>query len=333
MKKTLKILKDYMIYIVVILAFISIVIGVKNPAFFKPLKATLPVALFAMLYPMMIGINLKSMFLKRTREKTIYLVLLNIFYLIVFPLLTFLLMKVFIAIGVDSKFLAGIVLISLAPIPSSAAAFTGLANGKVQLTIIGVTWTFILAIFVMPVYSKLMLNTVIKVPVESMLMSLVIYIFTPLILAQITKYLIIKKSGEDKLKELKPLFSLISLLGTYWMVFVVFGLNGKLIAQHPALILVSALIMNGYFLVRFGIAYLTGTIARLPLPQRVSLFYSSGTNMTIATAIAIYTFGPLAAVGAAMGGPFSDMILMILFVGLFSKLAERKASEEVVESQ
>ncbi len=333
MKKTLKILKDYMIYMVAVLAFVSIIIGMKNPSFFKPLKATLPVALFAMLYPMMIGINLKSMFLKRTREKTIYLILLNVFYLVVFPLLTLLLMKLFVAIGVDSKFLAGIVLISLAPIPSSAAAFTGLANGKVQLTIIGVTWTFILAIFVMPIYSKLMLNAVIRVPVESMLMSLVIYIFTPLVLAQLTKYLIIKKSGEDKLKDLKPLFSLISLLGTYWMVFVVFGLNGKLIAQHPALILVSALIMNAYFLIRFGIAYLTGSIAKLPLPQKVSLFYSSGTNMTIATAIAIYTFGPLAAVGAAMGGPFSDMILMILFVGVFNKIAESQALKEAVETK
>lgn len=330
MKKVLKILKDYMIYIVAVLAFISILMGMKNPGFFKPLKATLPVALFAMLYPMMIGINLKSMFLKRTREKTIYLVLLNIFYLVVFPLLTLLLMKLFLAIGVDSKFLAGVVLISLAPIPSSAAAFTGLANGKVQLTIIGVTWTFILAIFVMPIYSKLMLNAVIKVPIWSMVMSLVIYIFIPLILAQLTKYFIVKKSGEDKLKDLKPLFSLISLLGTYWMVFVVFGLNGKLIAKDPVLILVSALIMNGYFLLRFAIAYFTGAISKLPIPQRISLFYSSGTNMTIATAIAIYTFGPLAAVGVAMGGTFSDMILMILFVRLFEKLTERASVKEAV---
>jgi ACR3 family arsenite transporter len=333
MKKTLKILKDYMIYIVAILAFISILIGMKSPEFFKPLKVTLPVALFAMLYPMMIGINLKSMFLKKTREKTIYLVLLNIFYLVVFPLLTFLLMKLFIAIGVDNKFLAGIVLISLAPIPSSAAAFTGLANGKVQLTIIGVTWTFILAIIVMPLYSKIMLNTVIRVPIWSMIESLIIYIFTPLILAQLTKYFIVKKSGEDKLKSLKPLFSLISLLGTYWMVFVVFGLNGKLIAKNPALILVSALIMNAYFLLRFGIAYLAGTIARLPLAQKISLFYSSGTNMTIATAIAIYTFGPLAAVGVAMGGPFSDMILMILFVRLFEKLTERENAKEALQEE
>ena len=51
--------------------------------------------------------------------------------------------------------------------------------------------------------------------------------------------------------------------------------------------------------------------------------------MTIATAIAIGTFGSLAAVGTALGGPFSDMILMILLVRVFNKIRESHTEETV----
>ena len=84
--------------------------------------------------------------------------------------------------------------------------------------------------------------------------------------------------------------------------------------------------MNLYFILRMGLSYFAGKTTKIPLDGIISLVYSSGSNMTIATAIAISVFGPLAAVGTTLGGPFSDMILMILLIRVFEKL---KLKEEL----
>ncbi len=324
-----KFMKDKMLYIVFTLMFVASYAGVYNRNLFVSLKWTLPIALFLMLFQPMVFLDLKKAFTKRTSIKTKYLILLTALYVAVFPLLTYALLDIWLAVMpyADPKLLAGVVLIGLAPLPSSAPAFTHLAGGKVQLALVGVVWTFILSLVVMPVYAELILHTVIKVPMWVLLQSLILYIITPLALGQMLKYATLKYKGEESLKKMKePLIGL-SLLGLYWMVTEVFGINGLMIAKRPEIIAIGALVMNIYFLIRFALSYFSGKALRFPLDQNISLVYSSGSNVTIATAIAIGTFGPLAAVGTALGGPFSDMILMILLVKVFNKLRESRTEE------
>ncbi|ASJ09752.1 sodium:proton symporter [Thermococcus siculi] len=318
-------MKEKMVYIVFTLIFASTYAGVYHRDLFLSLKGTLPVALFMMLFQPMVFMEVKRAFTARTEVKTKYLILLTLFYLALFPALTWLLLKFWLAVmpGTDPRLLAGIVLISLSPLPSSAPAFTNLAGGRFQLTLVGVIWTFLLSLFVMPVYAKLILHAVIQVPVDVLLKSLVLYIITPLIIGQLTKYAVLRWKGVDALMFLKKPLVGVSLLGMYWMVVVVFGINGKVIVERPELILVGAIIMNVYFLLRAAIAYFSGKALSFPFEQNVSLVYSTGSNMTLATAIAIGTFGSLAAVGTALGGPFSDMLLMILFVRFFNLLKKR----------
>ncbi|WP_245612380.1 arsenic resistance protein [Palaeococcus ferrophilus] len=327
-------IKEKMVYIVFTLIFASTYAGVYHRALFLSLKGTLPVALFMMLFQPMVFMDIRKAFTTRTEVKTKYLILLTLFYLAVFPALTWLLLKFWLAVmpGTDPRLLAGVVLISLAPLPSSAPAFTNLAGGKFQLTLVGVIWTFLLSLFVMPVYAKLILHAVIQVPVGVLLKSLVLYIITPLIVGQLTKYAVLRWKGVDALMSLKKPLVGISLLGMYWMVVVVFGINGKMIVERPELILVGAIIMNVYFLLRAAVAYFSGKALAFPFEQKVSFVYSTGSNMTLATAIAIGTFGPMAAVGTALGGPFSDMLLMILFVRLFSWMGKRRIRVEGEEN-
>ena len=319
-------LKEKMFYIVFTLIFLSSYAGLYHREMFLSLKWTLPVALFMMLFQPMVFMNIRKAFTTRTEIKTKYLVALTAFYLLLFPALTWLLLKFWLAVipGIDPRLLAGIVLISLAPLPSSAPAFTNLAGGKFQLTLVGVIWTFLLSLFVMPIYARFILHTLIKVPMWLLLKSLVLYIIAPLTVGQLTKYAILNWKSEEALMKLKEPLVGLSLLGMYWMIIVVFGINGKMIAERPEIIIVGALIMNAYFIARAAIAYFTGKALGFPLEQNISLVYSTGSNMTLATAMAIGTFGPLAAVGTALGGPFSDMILMILFVKLFAILRARR---------
>ena len=332
--KIVKFLKEKMTYIVFTLILLSSYAGVHHRDAFLSLKWTLPIALFMMLFQPMVFMDIKKAFTTRTEIKTKYLVAVTAFYVLLFPALTWLLIKFWLAVmpGTDPRLLAGVVLISLAPLPSSAPAFTSLAGGKFQLTLVGVVWTFILSLFVMPVYAKLLLHTLIKVPTWLLLKSLVLYIIVPLVAGQLTKYAVLRWKGKDALMKLKEPLVGLSLLGMYWMITVVFGINGKMIAEKPEIIVVGALIMNAYFLARAAIAYFTGKALGFPLEHKVSLVYSTGSNVTLATAMAIGTFGPLAAVGTALGGPFSDMILMILFVRLFASLRARRIYTEDEET-
>ncbi len=320
-----------LIWITLVLVVLSIILGRYYHNTFVSLKAILPLALFLMLYKPMVYLKIGEAFTKKSDIKTKYLIVLTIFYVIIFPLSAYLLMKVVVAVmpNINPNLVAGLVILALSPIASSAPAFVGMCGGKVQLTLIGVIYTFFLSLLVIPLGSSLILSQVVKVPVWALLKSLVIYILIPLIIGQLTKYFVLKYKGKEALESLKTPLEILSLLGLFTMVIIVFGINGIMIAKEPQTILYGALITNIYFLFRWGIAYLTGNLLKFPLEQNIALTYSATYNMTISTAIGIATFGPMAAIGTVIGGPFAAMIQMILLVKFFEMV--RKNQKELSE--
>ncbi len=329
MNKIVQLLEKNMILAVLVTMLISIFLGVKHHSFFISLKAVLPIALFLMLYKPMTYLKLKEAFTKMTALKKKYLVTLTILYTIVFPISAYLLMKVMLwAIpNADPRMIAGVVLLALSPVASSAPAFTGMAGGKVQLTLIGVIYTFFLSFAVIPLGSKLILEHVVRVPVAELLKSLIIYVIIPLIIGQATKYVALHIGGEDGLKRLKEPLEILVLIGMFTMVFIVFGINATVILKNPAMIIVGVLIMNIYSFLRVLTAYAIGKALKLPTEHNIALTYSATNNMTTATAIGIATFGSLAAVGTVMGGPFAEMIQMILMVKVFDYIRSKEKTK------
>ena len=321
----LKFMKKQMILIDLGIMIIAVLLGRYYHGFFVYLKVILPVALFMMLFKPMVYLDLTSLVKKKSSIKTKYIILLTIFHVLVFPATAFLLEKFFLLLmpGINSSLLAGLVVLALAPLATSAPAFVGLAGGKVQLSLVGVIYTFTLSFAVIPLYSKIILSSVVFVPVYTLLKSLLIYIIIPLALGQLTKYLVAKLKNKDALENLKAPLEGLSLIGVFLMVFIVFGINGKTIFKEPLFILYGAVIMNVYFFLRWSLAYLVGKLFSFPIEQNVSFTYSSSYNMTISTAIGIAVFGPMAAVGTVLGGPLSEMIQMILLVKFFQVRIER----------
>ncbi len=319
MKSIVQFLQKNMILIVFVLMTFSIFLGARYHSFFVSLKSILPFALFLMLYKPMVYLKVKEAFTKMTDIKKKYLITLTVFYTLVFPLSAYLLMKTFLWIlpNVDPNLIAGVVLLALSPVASSAPAFVGMCKGKVQLALVGTIYTFFLSLLVIPLGSQLILNHVVKVPIATLFYSLLIYIITPLLIGQITKYAILKYKGAETLEKLKTPLDALVLVGLFTMVFIVFGINGSAILKDPKFMLYGLIIMNIYFLLRWALVYFTGIILKLPFEQNVALTYSSTYNMTISTAIGIATFGPMAAIGTVIGGPFSEMIQMILLVKFF----------------
>ena len=326
MNRAVKFLKKNMILEVLVLMILSIFLGRYYHNFFISLKSILPLALFLMLYKPMVYLDISKAFTKMTEIKKKYLLTLTVFYVFVFPLSAYLLMKFFFLVlpNIDPNLVAGIVILALSPIASSAPAFVGMCKGKVQLTVVGVIYTFLLSLIVIPIGSKLILNQTVKVPLLSLFKSLLIYVISPLIIGQITKYVVLKYKGKRALENLKTPLEALVLTGLFMMVFIIFGINGMVIINQPQMILYGLIIMNVYFLLRWGLAYVVGKMLKLPFEQNVALTYSSTYNMSISTAIGIATFGPMAGVGTVLGGPFAEMIQMILLVKFFEYIQRNR---------
>ncbi len=316
MSKVIKFLKKNMIWEVLALMIVSILLGKSYHSIFVSLKRLLPFALFLMLYKPMTYLKIDKALAKEIIARKKYFAILTLLYCFMFPLSAYLLMKLLLWIlpTVDRALVAGAVLLALSPIASSAPAFVEMAGGDVQLALVSVIYTFLLSLVVIPAGSRLILSKVVKVSLISLLKSLVICIGIPLVVGQLTRYFIIKYKGKETLKGLRTFFDALVLAGLFAMVFIVFGINGKIIMKQSSTILYGVAVMNLYFASRWLLALVAGKILKLPAEQKIALVYSSTYNMTIATAIGIATFGSMAAVGTVLGGPFAEMIQMILLV-------------------
>ncbi len=311
-------LKSHMFSLTISLMVLGTLLGYYFHSVFMLLKPTLPLALFVMLYPMMIGPDFKRLEQFKSNGKYISS---NLFLnLLISPLLIYVLLQL-IPIN-NPAFLAGLVLIAVAPMAGSAAAFTGLAKGNVPLTLLGVTVTLLISIVSVPIYTKLLVGTVIYVPAAKLFYSILIYVILPLVLGQLTRWLWIRKKGEAHFKSKKEMLSGVSMIGMYWMVIVVFGLEGMIVLRHPNLAFKAIAIMLIFYTTLFALAILISKLLRLKYADMVSLYYSTCKNMSISTALSISTFGPLGAIGTAMGGPFTDMWMMILSLRFLPKLKE-----------
>ncbi len=326
MSSIVRFLQKNLIWEVLVLMVLSVVLGRHYHDFFVSLKTLLPLALFLMLYKPMVYLDIGKAVAKHTEIKVKYFALLTFFYVIVFPLSAFLLMKaiLFILPNISPGLVAGLVLLVLSPVATSAPAFVEMAGGKTQLALAGLIYTFFLSLLVMPLGSKLILEQVVKVPMAVLLKSLVIYVIVPLMIGQLTRYAVLRYRGEQTLEKLKTPLEALVLAGLFAMVVIVFGINGAMISKEPQVILYGAMIMNIYFLLRWGLVYLTGSFFKIPLEQNIALTYSSTYNMTIATAMGIAAFGPVAAVGTVIGGPFAEMIQMIFLVKFFEYARKRQ---------
>ena len=327
--KFLNSLKTHMFSLTFGLIIVNTILGVYFHSVYLFLKPTLPFALFVMLYPMMIGPDFRKA--EQFKENGKYIggnLFLN---LLISPLLIYALLQI-IPIH-NPAFVAGMVLIAVAPMAGSAAAFTGLAGGSVALTMVGVTLTLLISIVSVPFYMKLLVGTLIDVPVMKLLYSILIYVVVPLILGQLTRALWIHSKGENHFKAHKEMLSGISMIGMYWMVVMVFGLEGGIVLKHPALAIKAILVMGIFYLILFSLALLLAKFLKFQYKNMVSLYYSTCKNMSISTALAIANFGPLGAIGAAMGGPFTDMWMMILSVGFLQKIKSFFEGNQLPEAE
>lgn len=123
---------------------------------FKPLKVTVPFAVFFMILQPMMVMNFR-VFFKEWRRKAKLLLLILFLYALVYPLLTYAFASAWFKVS-TSLVAVGAVLTALSPVAMPAPAFVSALGGDVELSVASIIVTFLASLVVMPAWAYLILT-------------------------------------------------------------------------------------------------------------------------------------------------------------------------------
>jgi ACR3 family arsenite transporter len=284
----------------------GVILGNTMPALFTAIATleyahvnlVVAVLIWAMIYPMMIQVDFAAIKDVGKKPKGLALTL-TINWLIKpfsMALLGWLFFKILFAGWVDpqsaSEYIAGMILLGVAPCTAMVFVWSQLTKGDPNYTLVQVSVNDIIMIFAFAPLTALLLGiSDIKVPWETLLFSVVLYVVLPLAAGYLTRRALMRK-GEQKLtafvNTLKP-WSMIGLLST---IVILFGLQAETIVAKP---LVIALIAIPLLIQTYGI-FAIGYVAaqRLGLSHNVAApacMIGTSNFFELAVAVAISLFG------------------------------------------
>jgi ACR3 family arsenite transporter len=216
----------------------------------------------------------------------------------------------------------GLVLYGLAPCIAMVIVFTYLSAGNGPLAIILVALNSIIQMILIPVYAKILLGDV-HFDVWVVGESVLLYLGIPLVAGMLTRFLGVKRFGEEWFHKLKFHLDTLSIVGLLFTLIVMFALKGDLILEKPMFIVQMAIPMTLFFWVMFVVVYLTGWKLGLNYKDAVAVgFNSTGRDFEIAIAIAITAFNPTVALATVIG-PLIEVPVMLALVW-FAKTTQNK---------
>ncbi|WP_424811819.1 ACR3 family arsenite efflux transporter [Roseococcus sp. YIM B11640] len=205
---------------------------------------------------------------------------------------------------IDS-YMAGLILLAAAPCTAMVFVWSNLVEGEPHFTLGQVALNdLIMVVAFAPVVGLLLGLSAITVPWDTLLLSVVLYIVVPVIVAQLWRRSLLARGGparlEATLRRLGP-WSLLALLAT---LVLLFGLQGEQIIRQPAVIALLAvpILIQVYF--NAGLAYWLNR--KLGVEWCVAgpsalIGASNFFELAVATAIALFGFQSGAALATVVG--------------------------------
>ncbi|WP_043764620.1 ACR3 family arsenite efflux transporter [Algiphilus aromaticivorans] len=262
------------------------------------------VLIWFMVYPMMVSVDFSS--LKRIHERPKGLIITVTVNWLIKPFtmaaLGVLFFEYFFVDLIQpekaSEYIAGLILLGAAPCTAMVFVWSQLTRGDATYTLTQVALNDVIMIFAFaPIVALLLGVTDIAVPWETLLLSVGLYVIIPLIAGVITRMRLSASSPTPETAQLevdrfnakvKPL----SVLGLLATVVLLFGFQGQIILEQPALIGLIAvpLLIQSYGI--FMLAYAAALAWRVPFNVAAPCALIGTSNFfELAVAVAIGLFG------------------------------------------
>ncbi|MDQ6968744.1 MAG: ACR3 family arsenite efflux transporter [Mariprofundaceae bacterium] len=200
------------------------------------------------------------------------------------------------------SYYAGLVILAAAPCTAMVFVWSKLSGGDAQFTLSQVALNDIIMVVVFaPLVGLLLGIASIQIPWSTLLLSVLLYIVVPVIVAYLwRKYLLKKQRLEAALQRMDP-YSMASLL---LMIVLLFGFQGMQIMAQPLVILMLAIPITIQVYFTSSLAYLLnkrlGVAHSIAAPSAL-IGASNFFELAVATAIALFGFESGAALATVVG--------------------------------
>lgn len=298
---------------------------------FEYYNVSIPVAIliWLMIYPMMLKIDFSSIINATKKPKglvvtcvtnwlikpfTMYIIAAFFFYVV---------FKGFIAPDLAKDYLAGAVLLGAAPCTAMVFVWSYLTKGDSAYTLVQVAVNdLIILVAFTPIVAFLLGVGDVSVPMNTLILSTVLFVVIPLALGYITRRIVIKNKGIEYFENIfLKKFNHITIVGLLLTLVIIFSFQGDTIINNPLHILLIAIPLTIQTFLIFGIAYGWAKLWKLPHNIAAPAGMIGASNFfELSVAVAISLFGLQS--GAALAtvvGVLVEVPVMLTLVKIANK--------------
>ncbi len=204
-----------------------------------------------------------------------------------------------------NSYIAGLIILAAAPCTAMVFVWSNLTKGEPHFTLSQVALNDTIMVFAFaPIVGLLLGLSAITVPWGTLVLSVVLYIVVPVLVAQVLRRNVLARGGQaalaSLLSKLQPL-SLVALLAT---LVLLFGFQGEQILAQPLIIglLAVPILIQVYF--NAGFAYLLNRLAgeqHCVAGPSALIGASNFFELAVAAAISLFGFNSGAALATVVG--------------------------------
>ena len=315
----------------------GVLIGVYLPQIpqaldkFTYAQVSIPVAIliWLMIYPMMLKIDFTSI-KNAAREKkgltvtcaTNWLIKPFSMYVISYLLLV-IVFKNIIPVDLAKEYLAGAVLLGAAPCTAMVFVWSHLTKGNSAYTLVQVAVNdLILLVGFVPIVTVLLGVTNVSVPMDTLLISVVLFVIIPFIAGYFSRTIIIKKKGLDYFENVfLTKFNGITVVGLLLTLIILFAFQGQKIIDNPLHIVLIAIPLTIQTFFIFFLAYVWSKLWKLPhniAAPGAMIGASNFFELAVAVAISLFGLNSGAAL-ATVVGVLVEVPVMLTLVAIANK--------------
>jgi arsenite transporter len=202
-------------------------------------------------------------------------------------------------------YIAGLIILAAAPCTAMVFVWSHLTKGEPHFTLsqVALNDTIMVVVFA-PIVGLLLGLSAITVPWNTLVLSVVLYIVVPVVIAQALRRIVVSRGGnaalQRTLRSIQPA-ALVALLAT---LVLLFGFQGEQIIQQPLVIALLAVPILIQVYLNAGLAYLlnraTGEQHCIAGPSAL-IGASNFFELAVAAAIALFGFNSGAALATVVG--------------------------------
>ena len=298
---------------------------------FEYARISIPMAIliWLMIYPMMMKVDFKSVRNVGKNPKGLFVTwvvnwlikpfsmygIASLFFMLIF--------KAFIPPELATEYLAGAVLLGAAPCTAMVFVWSTLTKGDPAYTVVQVaTNDLIILVAFVPIVKLLLGVSNVEVPMETLFLSVALFVVIPLAAGILTRLIVTKNKGAEYFENtFVGKFDGITTIGLLLTLILIFAFQGNVILENPLHIVLIALPLILQTFIIFAIAYIACKLLKLPHNIAAPAGMIGASNFfELAVAVAVALFGTSSpAALATTVGVLTEVPVMLFLVSIANK--------------